>query len=131
MDLQQQHSVLDVVSGASAASAGASSSAGAGASAPPFADDPSLLGEGPSGLGGRSPGVSGAGGDELAGPGEGDWNYDPSEPRYCVCNQVSYGDMVACDNDDVRKPLFYYYLFNGWFATFVLPSLSLSAVVSV
>ena len=34
---------------------------------------------------------------------EGDegWNYDPSEPRYCICNQVSYGDMVACDNVDV------------------------------
>ncbi len=31
-----------------------------------------------------------------------EWNYDPSEPRYCVCNQVSYGDMVACDNVDVR-----------------------------
>ena len=29
------------------------------------------------------------------------WNYDPSEPRYCNCNQVSYGDMVACDNVDV------------------------------
>jgi hypothetical protein len=26
---------------------------------------------------------------------------DPSEPRYCVCNEVSYGDMVACDNADV------------------------------
>jgi inhibitor of growth protein 3 len=32
---------------------------------------------------------------------EQDWNYDPSEPRYCICNQVSYGDMVACDNVDV------------------------------
>ena len=31
---------------------------------------------------------------------EQDW-YDPSEPRYCICNQVSYGDMVACDNEDV------------------------------
>lgn len=30
-----------------------------------------------------------------------DWTYDPNEPRYCICNQVSYGDMVACDNDDV------------------------------
>ena len=29
------------------------------------------------------------------------WNYDPSEPRYCVCDQVSYGDMVACDNVEV------------------------------
>lgn len=27
--------------------------------------------------------------------------YDPNEPRYCICNQVSYGDMVACDNEDV------------------------------
>lgn len=30
-----------------------------------------------------------------------DWTYDPNEPRYCICNQVSYGDMVACDNGDV------------------------------
>lgn len=32
---------------------------------------------------------------------DGEWSYDPNEPRYCVCNQVSYGDMVACDNDAV------------------------------
>lgn len=32
-----------------------------------------------------------------------DWTYDPNEPRYCICNQVSYGDMVACDNEDVRN----------------------------
>lgn len=32
---------------------------------------------------------------------EGEWTYDPNEPRYCICNQVSYGDMVACDNEDV------------------------------
>uniref|UniRef100_A0A7S3XEX9 PHD finger protein ING n=1 Tax=Picocystis salinarum TaxID=88271 RepID=A0A7S3XEX9_9CHLO len=25
---------------------------------------------------------------------------DPNEPRYCSCNGVSYGDMVACDNPD-------------------------------
>ena len=30
-----------------------------------------------------------------------DWTFDPNEPRYCICNQVSYGDMVACDNSDV------------------------------
>eukprot|EP00183_Erythrolobus_madagascarensis_P007171 CAMPEP_0185846996 /NCGR_PEP_ID=MMETSP1354-20130828/2434_1 /TAXON_ID=708628 /ORGANISM="Erythrolobus madagascarensis, Strain CCMP3276" /LENGTH=226 /DNA_ID=CAMNT_0028547231 /DNA_START=52 /DNA_END=729 /DNA_ORIENTATION=+ len=24
---------------------------------------------------------------------------DPNEPRYCLCNQVSYGEMVACEND--------------------------------
>lgn len=32
-----------------------------------------------------------------------DWTYDPNEPRYCICNQVSYGDMVACDNSDVSR----------------------------
>ena len=30
-----------------------------------------------------------------------EWGVDPNEPRYCICNQISYGDMVACDNDDV------------------------------
>ncbi|CAH0387388.1 unnamed protein product [Bemisia tabaci] len=24
--------------------------------------------------------------------------YDPDEPRYCTCNEVAYGTMVACDN---------------------------------
>lgn len=50
-----------------------------------------------------------AGDDSLLDPngdgmGDGDnpdWTYDPNEPRYCLCNQVSYGDMVACDNEDV------------------------------
>lgn len=26
---------------------------------------------------------------------------DPNEPTYCSCNQVSYGEMVACDNPNV------------------------------
>lgn len=26
---------------------------------------------------------------------------DPNEPTYCFCNQVSYGEMVACDNPNV------------------------------
>ena len=30
---------------------------------------------------------------------------DPNEPRYCLCGDVSYGEMVGCDNDDV-SPLF-------------------------
>ncbi|GKV19450.1 hypothetical protein SLEP1_g29711 [Rubroshorea leprosula] len=25
---------------------------------------------------------------------------DPNEPTYCFCNQVSFGEMVACDNPD-------------------------------
>lgn len=32
-----------------------------------------------------------------------DWQYDPNEPRYCLCNQVSYGEMVGCDNNDVSN----------------------------
>lgn len=38
---------------------------------------------------------------------EQEW-YDPSEPRYCICNQVSYGDMVACDNEDCPYEWFHY-----------------------
>merc|ERR1712115_454903 len=37
-----------------------------------------------------------------------DWNFDPNEPRYCICNQVSYGDMVACDNEDCPYEWFHY-----------------------
>lgn len=39
---------------------------------------------------------------------EGDWTYDPNEPRYCICNQVSYGDMVACDNQVCPFEWFHY-----------------------
>ena len=33
------------------------------------------------------------------------WHADPNEPRYCICNDVSYGDMVGCDNEDVSGGL--------------------------
>ena len=26
---------------------------------------------------------------------------DPDEPRYCICGDVSWGTMVACENEDV------------------------------
>lgn len=26
---------------------------------------------------------------------------DPDEPRYCICNRVSFGTMIQCDNVDV------------------------------
>jgi hypothetical protein len=29
---------------------------------------------------------------------------DPNEPRYCICNQVAFGTMVACDNKSVSIP---------------------------
>ncbi|XP_048516063.1 inhibitor of growth protein 3 isoform X2 [Athalia rosae] len=41
-------------------------------------------------------------------PDNADWPYDPNEPRYCICNQVSYGDMVACDNSDCPFEWFHY-----------------------
>ena len=40
-----------------------------------------------------------ANGDSLAAT----WNPDPDEQTYCICNQVSYGEMVACDNEDVSS----------------------------
>lgn len=30
-----------------------------------------------------------------------DMPVDPNEPTYCLCNQVSYGEMIGCDNQDV------------------------------
>nr|XP_033799029.1 inhibitor of growth protein 2 isoform X2 [Geotrypetes seraphini] len=27
-----------------------------------------------------------------------DFAVDPNEPTYCLCNQVSYGEMIGCDN---------------------------------
>jgi inhibitor of growth protein 4 len=34
-----------------------------------------------------------------------DMQIDPNEPTYCFCQQVSYGEMVACDNSDVSNML--------------------------
>lgn len=30
---------------------------------------------------------------------------DPDEPRYCTCNRVSYGEMIACENEKVSLNL--------------------------
>lgn len=32
---------------------------------------------------------------------------DDNEPRYCYCNNVSYGEMVACDNENCPKEWFH------------------------
>ncbi|KAH8040093.1 hypothetical protein HPB51_009349 [Rhipicephalus microplus] len=29
-----------------------------------------------------------------------DMPVDPNEPTYCLCHQVSYGEMIGCDNPD-------------------------------
>jgi hypothetical protein len=39
--------------------------------------------------------------------GDDDNEVDPHEPRYCYCNGVSYGEMVACDADDCEKEWFH------------------------
>ena len=38
------------------------------------------------------------------------WYTDPNEPRYCICDDVSYGEMVGCDNEDVRIQLLSFFL---------------------
>lgn len=32
---------------------------------------------------------------------------DGDEPRYCYCNNVSYGEMVACDADGCAREWFH------------------------
>merc|ERR1719228_1137756 len=55
-----------------------------------------------------SPSTSLTPGQGQGGGSDQEWNYDPNEPRYCICNQVSYGDMVACDNEDCPYEWFHY-----------------------
>lgn len=38
---------------------------------------------------------------------------DPNEPTYCLCNQVSYGEMVACDNPNVGNTFFVSLLYSS------------------
>lgn len=33
---------------------------------------------------------------------------DPDEPTYCICNSISYGDMICCDNDDCEFEWFHF-----------------------
>eukprot|EP00727_Mastigamoeba_balamuthi_P007576 m51a1_g3439 hypothetical protein (242) ;mRNA; f:651913-652983 len=37
-----------------------------------------------------------------------DMPVDPNEPRYCICQQVSFGEMVACDNKKCRYEWFHF-----------------------
>lgn len=39
-------------------------------------------------------------------------SYDPSEETYCLCAQVSYGDMIACDNKDCAIQWFHFCCVN-------------------
>lgn len=33
---------------------------------------------------------------------------DSDEPTYCICNQISFGEMVACDNKNCAKEWFHF-----------------------
>lgn len=34
---------------------------------------------------------------------------DPNEPTYCICGQVSFGDMIACDNENCEGGEWFHY----------------------
>ncbi|ERM93545.1 hypothetical protein AMTRI_Chr03g55740 [Amborella trichopoda] len=38
-----------------------------------------------------------------------DQQIDPNEPTYCVCHQVSFGDMIACDNENCEGGEWFHY----------------------
>ena len=33
---------------------------------------------------------------------------DPNEPTYCICNRVSFGDMIACENESCPVEWFHF-----------------------
>ncbi|XP_075254375.1 inhibitor of growth protein 4-like [Convolutriloba macropyga] len=37
-----------------------------------------------------------------------DMPVDPNEPTYCICQQVSYGEMIGCDNPDCPIEWFHF-----------------------
>jgi len=57
-----------------------------------------------SGAGGGYPSSGGSGADDLF-IGE---PIDPNEPTYCLCDQVSYGEMICCDNRNCAIEWFHF-----------------------
>ena len=45
---------------------------------------------------------------EAADAGGGGSTLDPTEPVYCYCRRVSFGEMVACDNPDCAVEWFHF-----------------------
>jgi len=43
---------------------------------------------------------------------------DPNEPLYCICQQISFGEMIACDNNSKTNPVRYYFLVKVKFIFF-------------
>ena len=40
--------------------------------------------------------------------GEGGAPVDPNEPKYCICNRVSFGEMIACENEGCAVEWFHF-----------------------
>jgi hypothetical protein len=45
--------------------------------------------------------------EEDEGDGEAEGEEESNEPKYCYCNDVSYGEMVACDNESCAREWFH------------------------
>lgn len=45
----------------------------------------------------------------LPAPTDVDQPIDPNEPTYCTCGQVSFGDMIACDNEKCEGGEWFHY----------------------
>ncbi|KAK9664673.1 hypothetical protein RND81_14G060500 [Saponaria officinalis] len=46
-------------------------------------------------------------------PAEIDQPEDPNEPIYCICHQVHFGDMIACDNEKCKEGEWFHYACVG------------------
>ncbi|XP_024399799.1 PHD finger protein ING1 isoform X2 [Physcomitrium patens] len=60
---------------------------------------------------GRRKGAGGGGGGQTIPTNvnvELDLPVDPNEPTYCYCGQVSYGEMIACDNSECKIEWFHF-----------------------
>ncbi|KAI6654149.1 Inhibitor of growth protein 4 [Oopsacas minuta] len=47
-------------------------------------------------------------GDRDSKNGDLDMPVDPNEPTYCICDKVSYGQMIGCDNSDCTIEWFHF-----------------------
>ncbi|CDR88461.1 uncharacterized protein SPSC_04288 [Sporisorium scitamineum] len=65
----------------------------------------------------------------IVGPDTSEMPFDPTEPTYCYCDQISFDEMVACDNEDCTIEWFHYACVgltrqpkNEWFCRFCAPT---------
>lgn len=63
---------------------------------------------GAGGLGGGGSGGGGIIGCIATEPLAVDMPLDPNEPKYCTCHQVSFGEMIACDNKECPIEWFHF-----------------------